>query len=52
MSDVKAQIYALTAQYGDEEVESLYEEITKEWNEGRCNYDIIMGDFNAIMENN
>ena len=41
------QIYAPTTSHEDEEVEELYEEISKAMDKDKSHYKIIMGDFNA-----
>lgn len=41
------QVYAPTSEYDDEEVESLYEELTMSIQENHTQYTLVIGDFNA-----
>ena len=41
------QVYAPTSSHSDEEVEDLYEEITRTMERDKSHFKIIMGDFNA-----
>ena len=49
------QVYAPTSSHDDEEIDAFYEVLNKEMSEIKqsgTDYMIIMGDFNARMENN
>ncbi|CAG4972652.1 unnamed protein product [Parnassius apollo] len=49
------QVYATTSAHPDEEVEEMYEDISRAMNSSKTHYTVLMGDFNAKLgtrENN
>ena len=44
------QVYAPTSDYDDEVVEAFYEDVNKAFEENKAMYTIVMGDFNAIVD--
>ena len=43
----KNQVYAPTSQSTEEDIESLYEDISSSLDQGKTQYTFVMGDFNA-----
>ncbi|KAL0860006.1 hypothetical protein ABMA27_010321 [Loxostege sticticalis] len=43
------QVYAPTSKYSDEDVETMYEDITRAIHTSRTHFTVVMGDFNAKL---
>lgn len=46
----RIQVYAPTASYGDDDIDSIYEDVETAMNKGTAQFTIVAGDFNAKVD--